>query len=76
MFQALLGQGNSPCSVLLISLKLSAVERAHEILVLEKGHVVEQGTHLELMEQGGCYAQLVDNQNRGFQRAEEEGGGR
>ena len=55
---------------------MCAVERAHDILVLEEGCVLEQGTHPELMKQGGRYAQLVDNQNRGFQRAEEEGGGR
>ena len=55
---------------------MSAVERANDILVLEEGRVVEQGTHKELMKQGGRYAQLVANQNQGFQRAEEEGGGR
>uniref|UniRef100_A0A8C5FH92 Transporter 1, ATP-binding cassette, sub-family B (MDR/TAP) n=1 Tax=Gadus morhua TaxID=8049 RepID=A0A8C5FH92_GADMO len=76
VFKALLGRSNGPCSVFLISLKMSAVERADDILVLEEGRVVEQGTHKELMKQGGRYAQLVANQNQGFQRAEEEGGGR
>ncbi|CAL8247681.1 unnamed protein product [Lota lota] len=73
VFQALLGDSNSRCSVLLVSLKMSAVEQAHHILVLEEGRVVEKGTHLELMQKKGRYALLVRNHNRGFQRAEELG---
>jgi ATP-binding cassette subfamily B protein len=34
--------------------------------VLRKGHLIEQGTHTELRQAGGVYAQLADLQERGL----------
>jgi len=43
---------------LVIAHRLSTVRHADLIVVLEKGRVVQSGTHAELLEQGGLYAQL------------------
>ncbi len=45
-------------TTLVIAHRLSTVERADEIIVLEDGRVVETGTHQTLLESGGQYANL------------------
>jgi ATP-binding cassette, subfamily B, bacterial len=40
--------------------RLSTVRNADVILVMEKGRVVERGTHHELLRNGGLYASLVN----------------
>lgn len=49
-------------TTLIIAHRLSTIENADRILVMEKGEIVEQGTHQTLLEQGGHYARLYQKQ--------------
>jgi ATP-binding cassette subfamily B protein len=49
-------------TVILISHRVSTVRQADSIIVLERGRVVEQGTHAELVSRGGYYAELSQKQ--------------
>lgn len=43
---------------IVIAHRLSTIQKADKILVLDKGEIKESGTHQELLEEGGLYAQL------------------
>ena len=49
-------------TVILISHRVSTVRQADRIVVLERGKIVEQGTHTELITRGGYYAELSQKQ--------------
>lgn len=48
-------------TVLIVAHRLSTVRHADNIIVLDKGHIVEEGTHEELTEKRGIYYTLVKN---------------
>jgi ATP-binding cassette subfamily B protein len=47
---------------IVIAHRLSTILAANVILVLERGVIVERGTHRELLTQSGLYAQLYETQ--------------
>jgi len=49
-------------TVVVVAHRLSTVKNAHQIVVLDKGKIVEQGTHQELTKLQGAYFNLVKNQ--------------
>jgi ATP-binding cassette subfamily B protein/subfamily B ATP-binding cassette protein MsbA len=49
----------------IIAHRLSTTRKATQILVLHRGRVIERGTHEELVERGGAYADLYERQIRG-----------
>ena len=56
-------------TVLVIAHRLSTVVDAHEILVLEAGHIVERGHHADLLAQAGVYARMWRLQQSGATEA-------
>jgi ABC-type multidrug transport system fused ATPase/permease subunit len=55
----------------LIAHRLASAVDADIIVVLERGCLVESGTHVELLEHGGVYAQLYNEQTRKLQMTQE-----
>lgn len=54
-------------TVVISAHRLSTIKDADQIVVMNKGKIVESGTHQELLEQKGCYFRLVENQMSGLQ---------
>jgi ABC-type multidrug transport system fused ATPase/permease subunit len=67
-------RGTRRCTTILISHRFSTVRHADRICVLERGKVVELGTHEELMAEGGRYRTMFDLQAQRFVVAEDEEG--
>ncbi|MDO9594481.1 MAG: ABC transporter ATP-binding protein [Lutibacter sp.] len=47
---------------IIIAHRLTTIKKADKIIVMDKGHIVEQGSHLELLEKNGYYKTLYDMQ--------------
>jgi ABC-type bacteriocin/lantibiotic exporter with double-glycine peptidase domain len=53
------------CTRIVIAHRLSTVRNADQIFVLDDGTIIERGSHVELLEQDGQYAALVESQAYG-----------
>jgi len=51
---------------IIIAHRLSTIQNAHNIAVIEKGMVIEKGTHRELLDKNAAYYNLVQKQLQGF----------
>jgi ATP-binding cassette subfamily B protein len=59
MVQSALEAAMRDRTTLVIAHRLATVQKADRIVVLDAGHIVEQGSHTELLAQGGLYAKLA-----------------
>lgn len=62
MIQAQLKQIAKSRTSLVIAHRLSTIVDAEQILVMDKGRIIERGTHVELMAMAGAYAQMWERQ--------------
>ncbi len=53
-------------TVIAIAHRLSTIAQMDRILVMDQGHIVEQGSHADLLAQGGLYARFWARQSGGF----------
>jgi ATP-binding cassette subfamily B multidrug efflux pump len=53
-------------TVIAIAHRLSTIAAMDRLVVLDRGHVVETGTHAQLLARGGHYARLWERQSNGF----------
>ena len=60
--QQALYQNLSGHTVIIIAHRLSTVEKADRIIVIDKGEIIEQGTHQQLLRRKGLYSGLVKRQ--------------
>jgi ABC-type multidrug transport system fused ATPase/permease subunit len=60
--QEALGEALIGRTAIVIAHRLSTIRAADQILVVEAGHIVERGSHVELLARGGRYAELYRTQ--------------
>jgi ATP-binding cassette, subfamily B, bacterial len=53
-------------TALVVAHRLSTVARMDQLVVLDRGEIIEQGNHDELLQRGGTYARLWQHQSGGF----------
>ncbi len=63
MVQAALKEALTGRTSIVIAHRLSTIAQADQILVIDKGEIVEQGTHEQLVEKRGLYFDLYERQN-------------
>ena len=70
--QAALGRVMEGKTVLAIAHRLSTIAAMDRIIVMDRGRIVEQGSHAELLDLGGLYARYWNRQSGGFIGTEDE----
>jgi ATP-binding cassette subfamily B protein len=70
--QAALGRVMEGKTVLAIAHRLSTIAAMDRIIVMDRGRIVEQGSHAELLDLGGLYARYWNRQSGGFIDTEDE----
>lgn len=71
MIQKNLKELNKECTKILIAYRISSIMEADLILVLDKGKIVERGTHQQLLEQKGYYHSVFYHQYGDFREGRE-----
>lgn len=56
-------------TMLVIAHRLSTIQHADQIIVLNKGEIIERGTHLSLLNEKGSYYQMYKMQQAGIEEA-------
>lgn len=62
-------------TVIAIAHRLSTIAALDRLIVMDAGRIVEQGTHAQLLAQGGLYARLWARQSGGFLGGEPDAAG-
>lgn len=65
LIQEALSKISETITIVSIAHRLATAKDAHNIVVIQRGKVVEQGSHADLVAQGGAYAEMVRLQNLG-----------
>jgi len=60
--QAAIDEMQKDRTTIIIAHRLSTIQKADRIIVLRQGNIIEQGSHLDLLEQNGEYATLYNHQ--------------
>ncbi|MGN0402046.1 MAG: ABC transporter ATP-binding protein [Acetatifactor sp.] len=71
LFQNIMKEGEDH-TMLFISHRLSSVKNCDKVFMLERGQLIEEGTHQELMAVGGSYAQMYKKQAMNYLALEKE----
>ena len=71
LFDSIIGEGTDH-TMLFISHRLSSVQNCDKVFMLEKGTLIEEGTHRELMEKNGSYAAMYRKQAMNYLAIENE----
>jgi len=62
LVQQALGEALAGRTAVVVAHRLSTIRSANKILVVDRGQIVEQGTHAELVNTGGTYSDLYRTQ--------------
>jgi len=71
LFESILEESRNNLTVF-VSHRLSSVKNADEVIMLENGGIIERGTHSDLMQLGGKYADMFMKQAKNYQPDESE----
>ncbi|KAI8086529.1 P-loop containing nucleoside triphosphate hydrolase protein [Halteromyces radiatus] len=73
LVQKALDAASADRTTIVIAHRLSTIRNADLIVVMDQGDLVEQGTHNELLAQGGVYAELIKKQEIAIEEKKENG---